>query len=200
MKDTIMIKRSITRADILPMDDYRRERGTLRQDMIALKRHRRVEVGPFATFHFENYRTMWHQVHEMLLIEKGGEAQIEGELRAFNPLIPQGGELVATVMFEIDEPIRRAAELARLGGVERHMFIAIGEAMIRGVPEGDTDRTDENGKASSVQFVHFPFSAGQIDAFRAQAARVIVGIDHPRYGHMAALSDEARAALSRDFD
>ena len=69
----------------------------------AIKQNRRVEVGPFATFYFENYDTMWHQVHEMLHIERGGEAQIADELEAYNPLIPQGDELIATVMFEIED-------------------------------------------------------------------------------------------------
>ncbi len=77
------------------------------------KRHRRLEVGPDCTFYFENFETMWNQVHEMLFIEKGGEAQIADELSAYNPLVPKGRELVATVMFEIDDPVRRAAFLIR---------------------------------------------------------------------------------------
>ena len=84
--------------------EYAAIRSEQRKRITEIKRHRRLEVGPFATFYFENYETMRHQVQEMLHIEKGGDAQIEDELAAYNPLIPQGKELVATVMFEIDDP------------------------------------------------------------------------------------------------
>jgi hypothetical protein len=196
---TTATKREITRADILPMEAYARERAALRQTIVAAKRNRRVEVGPIATFYFENYQTMWHQVHEMLFIEKGGEGQIEDELRAYNPLVPNGRELVATVMFEIEDPVRRARTLAKLGGVERHMFMTVGGDRIQAVPEGDVERTKADGKTSSVHFMHFPFAPAQIAAFRAPGAQVVLGIDHPEYGHMAVLPDATRAALAADF-
>ena len=101
----------------------RRQRAERRKHISEIKRNRRLEVGPFATFYFEFYETMLHQVQEMLFIEKGGEAQLADELAAYNPLIPQGSELVATVMFEIDDPIRRGRVLATLGGVEDRAFI-----------------------------------------------------------------------------
>ena len=94
--------------------------------MSEIKKNRRLEVGPFATFYFESYDTMLHQVHEMLFIEKGGAEQLPDELAAYNPLIPQGSELVATVMFEIDDPVRRARVLGMLGGVEHKAFIRVG--------------------------------------------------------------------------
>src|SRR5258706_10475671 len=170
------VKRSIARADIVALADYVKERGERRRRMAELKRSRRVEVGPFATFYFENYATMWHQVHEMLYIEKGGEAQIEDELRAYNPLIPQGSELIATVMFEIDEEARRKTALERLGGVEDHMVLSIGAEQIRGVPEGDRENTRSDGnKASAVQFVHFRFTAGQSAEFRGKDAHLRLG-------------------------
>ena len=102
-------RRQLTRADILPLEDYVKVRRERRREITELKRRRRVEIGPFATFYFENFATMWQQVQEMLYIEKGGEAQIADELEAYNPLIPQGSELVATVMFEIDDPRRHHA-------------------------------------------------------------------------------------------
>ena len=86
---------------------------------------------------------MWNQVHEMLFIEKGGEAQIADELRAYNPLVPKGRELVATVMFEIDDPARRAALLAKLGGVEATAVLLAGGSTIAGVPEADGARPTE---------------------------------------------------------
>lgn len=193
-------KRKITKADILPLAEYGRERAALRQNVVAIKRPRRVDVGPVATFYFENYQTMWHQVHEMLFIEKGGDAQIEDELRAYNPLIPNGSELVATVMFEIDDPVRRAATLLKLGGIENHMFLQIGGEKARGVPESDVERTKSDGKTSSVHFAHFPLTAAQKSAFRAPGAQVILGFDHPEYGHMTMLSEQTRAALAADLD
>ena len=193
-------KREITRADILPLATYGAERKSLRQNVVALKRRRRMEVGPVASFYFENYETMWHQVHEMLFIEKGGEAQIDDELSAYNPLIPKGNELVATVMFEINDPVRRAATLQRLGGIEKHMYISVGGSQVRGTPEGDLERTKADGKTSSVHFVHFAFTPAQIAEFCKDGAQVVVGFDHPEYAHMAVMSDSVRQALAADFD
>jgi hypothetical protein len=192
-------KRQITRADIVPMAEYGRERAALRQNVVAIKRRRRVEVGPVATFYFESYQTMWHQVHEMLFIEKGGDAQIDDELRAYNPLIPQGDELVATVMFEIDDPVRRAATLLKLGGIEHRVFVTVGGETVRGVSEADVERTKSDGKTSSVHFVRFRFTPAQIATFRSPGAQVVLGFDHPEYGHMAALSEATRTALAEDF-
>jgi hypothetical protein len=142
---------------------------------------------------------MLQQVQEMLHIEKGGEAQIEDELRAYNPLIPQGSELTATVMFEIDDPVRRARFLARLGGVENTAFIKLDNELVKGVPEADQERTNEQGKASSVHFLHFPFTPGQIALFREKDRQVIIGFSHPEYSHMAVLPEEIRNELAGDF-
>jgi len=107
-------ERRITAADLLPLPEYVKVRKERRQAVVGMKKLRRLEVGPVATFMFESFETMWLQIQEMLYIEKGGAAQVEDELAAYNPLIPQGGELVATVMFEIDDPLRRQAILAQL--------------------------------------------------------------------------------------
>ncbi len=192
-------KRQLTRADILPIEQYARERREQRRRVSELKRARRVEVGPFATFYFESFDTMWHQVHEMLYIERGGEAQIADELAAYNPLIPQGDELVATVMFEIDDPVQREKALERLGGVEHRMFIALGSERIFGIADPTRENSTPDGKASSVQFLRFPFTAGEKALFRKLGAQVLVGIDHPNYGHMAVMPETVRAALAEDF-
>jgi len=193
-------KHAITRADIMDLGDYVKQRGERRRRMAELKRHRRVEVGPFATFYFESYETMWHQVHEMLTIEKGGEAQIADELEAYNPLIPKGSELVATVMLEIDDERRRQAELPKLGGIEDNIFLRLGGEEIRGRPENDRQNTREaDNKASSVQFAHFPFTPEQVAAFRQPGAQVMLGFDHPNYGHIAVLPEDVRTALAGDF-
>jgi len=193
-------KRKLTRDDILPPAEYAAMRSEQRKRITEIKRHRRVEVGPFATFYFENYETMRHQVQEMLHIERGGEAQIEDELAAYNPLIPQENELVATVMFEIDDPARRASVLARLGGIEDHVFLDIAGQRIRGEPDPTRENTSPEGKASSVQFLRFPFTDDQIARFKTPGAQAIAGFDHPNYGHMAVLPEPVRAALAEDFD
>lgn len=193
------IKTEITRDDILPWADYAKGRAEHRRRITAVKRNRRVEVGPYVTFYFESFDTMWLQVQEMLHIERGGEAQIPEELAAYNPLIPKGRELVATFMIEIDDPLRRARVLAGLGGIEDTAFIEVGGERIQGAAEADQDRTTADGKASSVQFVHFPFADAQAEAFRAPNARVILGLSHPNYSHMAVMSEATREALAGDF-
>ena len=194
-----MTPRKIEVSNIIPLTEYVKLRAERRRQMSEIKKNRRLEVGPFATFYFESYETMLHQVLEMLFIEKGGAAQIPDELAAYNPLIPQGAELVATVMFEIDEPIRRARVLATLGGVEHKAFVRVGGEIVRGVPEDDQERSREDGKASSVQFLRFPFSDAQIASFRGGAGDVVVGFDHPSYGHMAVMPTAVRQALALDF-
>lgn len=195
-------KNSISRADILPMEVYGTARAEHRRAVIALKRHRRLEVGPVAAFYFENYATMLSQVQEMLWIEKGGEAQITDELAAYNPLIPQGRELVATMMFEIADPARREDLLARLGGVEETVSLEVAGSKIAAVAdqEDGIDRTRADGKTSSIHFLHFPFQTDQIAAFREPGARIIAAIAHPEYGHMAVLPEVMRQALAEDFD
>src|SRR5712671_6637431 len=192
--------RQLTRADILPLDDYVKIRRDRRREISELKRQRRVEIGPFATFYFENFATMWQQVQEMLYIEKGGETQLADELAAYNPLIPQGSELVATVMFEIDDPERRARMLTRLGGIENRAFIEVGGKRIRGEPDPTRENTSPEGKASAVQFIHFGFTREEIAAFKTPGAQIVVGFDHPNYAHMAALPEPVRATLAADFD
>lgn len=193
-------RHELTPADILPWAEYAKDRAEHRKRLTAIKRNRRVEVGPYVTFYFENFDTMWLQVQEMLHIEKGGAAQIADELAAYNPLVPKGKELVATFMIEIDDALRRARVLSQLGGVEETASIEVGGERVVGKAEQDQDRTTAEGKASSVQFVHFPFTEAQIAAFREPNTRVILGLSHPNYSHMAVLSEATRASLAQDFN
>ena len=193
-------KREITMDDIMAPEDYAAKRSEFRAKITIKKRDRRMAIGPDATFYFESYDTMWHQVHEMLHVEKGGREQIPGELTAYNPLVPNGHELVATVMFEIVDPTRRSKVLASLGGVEQTFSLTIADQAIAGIPEEDVDRTNADGKASSVQFVHFPFSPEQVEAFRSGIGDVIVAISHANYAHMAVMAKPVRAALAGDLD
>jgi hypothetical protein len=189
--------RKITPADILPLREYDSRRASLKQNLLPVKKARRVEVGPFATFYFENYASMWLQVQEMLRIEKGGEEQLAGELQAYNPLIPQGDELIATLMLEIEDAGRRNATLLTLGGIEETVFMEIGADKIRATPTEYDDRTTPDGKTSSVHWLRFKLTAEQIARFTSE--RIIIGVAHRNYGHMAVLSEETRAALAKDF-
>lgn len=192
-------QRRITPADIIAYEKYAAERALFRRNLIPMKKNRRIEVGPFATFYFENYDTMWLQVQEMLHIEKGGATQIEGELEAYNPLIPQGSELIATLMLEIEDVNRRNRELYRLGGIEESVYIELNQERIAAIPTEYDERTTPDGKTSSVHWVRFTFSPEQIARFKDSSVTAVLGVAHPAYGHMAVIAPEIRSELSKDF-
>jgi hypothetical protein len=191
--------RQIIPEDILPDAAFAPLRAERRAALLPIKRLRRIALGPICTVYFESFETMLFQVQEMLLTEGGGAAQLADELAAYNPLIPQGRELVATVMFEIDDPVRRDAALRTLGGVDRHLFLDVAGRRIDGAPEGDVERTRDDGKTSSVHFLHFAFTDADAEAFRAPGDRVLIGCDHPNYGHQAVISEASRAELAKDL-
>ncbi len=193
-------KREIQKEDIIPLDVYIKKRRELRKNIVDYKKNRRVALGPYATFYFESYETMLAQVQEMLYIEKGGDEQLRDELSAYNPLIPNGKELTATLMFEIDNPISRAAFLGKVGGIEETVFMKINGEKIKAIPEEDVDRTSAEGKASSVQFIHFNFTDDQIEKFQSNSSEIELGIDHKEYSHSTKLSKENIASLSADFN
>ena len=192
-------KREIQKSDIMPLDAYIKDRKELRKNIVNFKKNRRVALGPYATFYFESYETMLAQVQEMLYIEKGGDEQLHDELIAYNPLIPNGKELTATLMFEIDNPISRAAFLGKVGGIEEMVFMRINGETVKAVPEEDVDRTSAEGKASSVQFIHFNFTDKQIQKFKSSDVNIELGMDHKEYSHTTKLSKENIASLSEDF-
>jgi hypothetical protein len=192
-------KREILKEDIMPLDVYIKNRKKLRKNIVSLKKDRRIALGPYATFYFESYETMLAQVQEMLYIEKGGDEQLKDELTAYNPLIPDGKELIATLMFEIDNPVSRSVFLSKVGGIEEKVFIKIEGELIKAIPEKDVDRTSVEGKASSVQFIHFKFSDEQIQKFKSDSVEVEIGIDHKEYSHMTKLSSANLGSLSADF-
>ena len=192
-------KKEIQKSDIMPLDIYVKQRKELRKNIVEFKKDRRISVGPYATFYFESYETMLAQVQEMLYIEKGGDEQLNDELTAYNPLIPNGKELIATLMFEIDNPISRAAFLSKVGGIENNVFMKIDGKVVKAIPEEDVDRTSAEGKASSVQFVHFKFDDQQIEKFKSGSSKIEVGIDHIEYSHFTRLNDTSVKSLSDDF-
>ena len=193
-------KREILKEDIMPLDVYTKNRKELRKNIVNFKKDRRIALGPYATFYFESYETMLAQVQEMLYIEKGGDEQLKDELVAYNPLIPNGKELTATLMFEIDNPVSRAAFLSKVGGIEEKVFIKIDGETIKAIPEEDVDRTSAEGKASSVQFTHFEFNEEQINKFKEISNEISIGIEHEFYTHVTKLTDNTKKVLSLDFN
>ena len=192
-------KRSVEKADLLPAEAYIKNRKKIRKELVEFKKNRRLQLGPYATFYFESFETMLGQIQEMLHIEKGGDEQLKDELAAYNPLVPKGNELVATLMFEIDNPITRADFLGKVGGIEEKVYLKVGEESIKGLPETDVDRTSAEGKASSVQFLHFVFSDEQIKKFKDLGTEVFISIDHDLYSHKAKISENIKTSLMKDF-
>lgn len=193
-------KRSIERGDIIDIDAYAAERKAYRQRVGEIKRDRRLAVGPNCTFYFENFATMIYQVHEMVHTERGGEAQIADEIEAYNPLIPQGRELVATMMLEYEDPKVRDRELRRLTHIEQHVTLTMGDEEIEAVAETDIERTKADGKTSSIHFLRFPFTDVQAEKFKSEGTRAVLGISHENYGHMAVVPENVRVALAQDLD
>ena len=191
---------NIKEDDVINIDKYINERPKIKKEISQIKKFRRIPVGPYATFYFECYDTMIYQVQEMLYIERGGIEQMKDELQAYNPLVPKGKELVATLMFEIDNEFKRKEFLNSVGGIEEETFIQVGEQKITSRPEQDTDRTNEEGKASSVHFLHFDFTEKLIKEFVKDESVVLLGFSHKNYKHLSELSLEAKIELKKDFD
>ena len=192
-------KRQIEKKDLLSSDVYAKSRKQIRKDLVEFKKNRRIALGPYATFYFESFETMVAQVQEMLHIEKGGDEQLKDELIAYNPLVPNGKELTATLMFEIDNPISRASFLGKVGGIEEKIFMKINDEIVKAVPEEDVDRTSAEGKASSVQFIHFKLNDDQISKFKSDSATIELGIDHKEYTHTTRLAENSVKSLCADF-
>ena len=191
--------RSITAEDILPMDQYETIRADKKQEAILRKKLTRLAVGPNATIMFETWDSMWLQIQEMLRIEKGGADQLADELAAYDPMVPKGRELTATLLFEVEDPVRRDAFLRTIGGVEEHIYLQIGGQKIKARPEGDVERTRESdNKASAVHFFHFDLTDNQIAHWRTGDAQIMLVIDHPNYGHAALIAGESREFLARE--
>ena len=193
------MSRALSREDILPLADYVPIRLEKRRALVALKQKRQLSVGPHVTVTFECWDSMWYQVQEMLYIEKGGEEQLADELAAYGPMVPDGEALAVTLMFEIDDPVRRARILAELGGVEDSIAITFAGHAVKAVSEQDVERTTAEGKTSAVHFLHFPFSRQQIEAFRAPGTQAVFAIGHPHYQHMAVLPEIVRETVAQDF-
>ena len=191
----------LTREDLLSLERYAVERPAFRERVIRHKRSRRLPIGPNATLHFEDRLTMQYQVQEILRTERIFEAEeIEGELDAYNPLVPDGSNWKATFMIEFDDEEERRVALGRLVGIEDRVWARVGgSGPVWAVADEDLDRTTEE-KTSSVHFLRFELPAGLAAAARDGEA-IAIGIDHPEYTHRADPAPETvRASLASDLD
>jgi len=177
---------ALTAADLLSLEQYARERATIRRRMIAYRAARRLEVGPNCTWSFEDRETVRYQVQEMLRTERVFEAAgIGEELSAYNPLIPDGQNLKATLLIEYPDPTERAQRLALLRGLERQCWLAVaGQPRVLAVADEDLERENES-KTSAVHFLRFELTTPMVAALKSGAA-LAAGIDHPAYLHTVA--------------
>jgi hypothetical protein len=185
-------------ADLMPLEQYARERAAFRTRVLQHKALRQLAVGPNATWLFEDRLTVQYQVQEMLRTERIFEPEgIAEELGAYNPLIPDGSNWKVTLLLEF-EPAERPAALGRLRGVERRCFVAVaGHERVFGIADEDLPRENAE-KTSAVHFLRFELQPHMIGALRAGAA-LSAGVDHPHYRHTVQLSAAARAALLADL-
>jgi len=189
----------LTLDDIADLRAYERERDEFRDRIIALKRVRRVSVGPIVTLVFENRDTIRFQVQEMARAEKLiSDEQIRAELDVYNPLIPEPGQLSATLFVELTSDAELREWLPKLVGIERSVELRIGDRVVRCVPEEQHEQqlTREEITAS-VHYVRFELSPDEVAAFDAEP--VTLAVEHPAYREAVLLSDETRASLSRDL-
>lgn len=185
--------------DIINRDNYSKNRKVLRTNMVATKKNRRLDIGPNITIYFENKKTIMHQINEMVFIENGGDTQIKEEIEAYKSLVPSGNDLVATLMVEVDNPIKRAELLGKLGGFEEKLYLKIGDITIKGEAELDGDRTTADGKASSVQFVHFNFTEEEKKIFKIDNSKIEIGISHEYYQHSTVMNNLTIRELREDL-
>jgi hypothetical protein len=190
----------LTPADLLSLEEYHKQRPRLRAEVLAHKRHRQVGIGPNLTLYFEDRVTMRYQVQEMLRVERIFESEaIVDELGAYNPLIPDGSNLKATMMLEYADVDERRAALERLRGVEDRIYLEVGKlGRVFASADEDMTRTDST-KTSAVHFLRFEVDA-PIGASLKVGAKLRFGVDHDRYRHEVEVTDAVRAALAADLD
>jgi hypothetical protein len=192
--------KKLTPEDLLSLEAYHRERAQLRAEVLAHKRNRQVAIGSNLTLYFEDRLTMRYQIQEMLRAERIFEIEaIIEELAAYNPLIPDGTNLKATMMLEYPDAAQRRTALAHLAGVERRVYLRVSTLEpVFAVADEDLSRSDED-KTSAVHFLRFELDEKTRAAFKA-GAPVAFGVDDDRYRHEVEVSDAVRVSLSADFD
>jgi len=187
--------------DLLSNESYENQRALLRKAMIDHKKTRRVQLGPNITLHFEDYMTMRYQIQELMRAEKLSSVEgIREELEVYNPLIPDGTNLKATLMIEYPDEDERRQQLSRLVGIENMISIRIGVCdPVYPIADEDLQRSTED-KTSTVHFLRFEFSEQAISAAKKNAIWSIV-CEHENYSHqLVSIPDNVRDSLIRDFD
>jgi hypothetical protein len=198
-----MSKRKLTLDNIADMRAYEREREQFRKHVIELKRRRRVSVGPHVTLVFENRDTIRFQIQEMARIERlYSDEQIENELRVYNPLVPEPGNLSATMFIELTNDDLLREWLPKLVGIERAVYVAIGDGFDaeRVAFTADSEHDEQltrSDTTSAVHYVHLALTADQIERFAASP--VTLGIDHANYRYESPLGDATIAELTTDL-
>lgn len=189
----------LTRSDLLSLERYATERAAFRARVIAHKKARAVALGGHVSLLFEDRLTVQYQVQEMLRIERIFEAAgIQDELDAYNPLIPDGSNLKATLLFEFPDPAERAERLSQLGGIEHRIYADVeGQPRLFAYADEDLERSSAD-KTSAVHFLRFEFSPAAISALRSGAG-LSFGIEDPRLPERVQVGAEVRAALVSDF-
>jgi Protein of unknown function (DUF3501) len=173
----------LSSSDLLSLEQYSRERGAIRQRMIGYRSARQLHVGPNCSWSFEDRETVRYQVQEMLRTERIFESQgIADELAAYNPLVPDGSNLKATLLLEYPDPVERARSLHELRGVERRCWLRVaGHEPVFGIADEDLERETEE-KTSAVHFLRFEFTPAMVAAL-GSGATLSAGVDHPAYRH-----------------
>jgi hypothetical protein len=190
----------LTRNDLLSLERYASERNEFRAGVLAHKKARHVALGPNAALLFEDRTTVQYQVQEMLRIERIFEAAgIQEELDAYNPLIPDGSNLKATLLFEYPDPAVRAERLGQLADIEHRVYAEVADqAKIFAHADEDLGRSNDE-KTSAVHFLRFEFPAAVIASLRA-GATLAFGIEDPRLPLHVAVAAETRGSLLADFN
>ncbi len=191
---------SLSRNDLMGLEQYAEQRGDFRARVMAHKKTRQVPIGAHATLYFEDRLTMQYQIQEMLRVERIFEAAgIQEELDAYNPLIPDGSNWKATFMIEFDDIDERRDALARLIGIEDKVWVQVADQdKVYAVADEDLERTTAD-KTSSVHFVRFELSPTMVAAVKSGSS-VRMGTDHPEYGYQVELAPAVRDSLSNDLD
>jgi len=189
----------IARESLLSLEAYARSRSEFRARAIEHKRRRTVHVGEHLTLLFEDELTVRYQIQEMLRVERiFEEADIRGELDAYNPLVPDGSNWKATMLLEYPDPGERQARLAELKGVERRIWVQVeGCERVYAIADEDLERENEE-KTSSVHFLRFELSAEMVRALRHNAG-LTMGADHPHYQASAPIGPETKRSLIEDL-
>jgi hypothetical protein len=191
----------LTHADLHSLEEYSKIRADFKKAAVNHRKQRQISLGDHMTLHFEDRVTIKYQIQEMLMIERTFEQQgIQDELDAYNPLIPTGSNLKATLTIEYGDPVERAGKLKELHRVEDRIYIQVGDhAPSFAIADEDMDRSNDE-KTSAVHFLRFEFTEAMIKDFKNIDTEVIVGVDHSSYSETVQINTLTKDMLIKDFD